>query len=317
MDEEAGEWQRAHYWPPYSDLLSEGRPDEAGHEGPPPARRLGRAWGWTLVRGVVMPMAVTVVFAAIGPWWRSALPSSAEATTSGAPTADTTGVPLEPVPASSPADTSAGDVPSKTPGEQTVLREPSPTPPATAPSPESTGVRPTPAGSRTVSPTPQPTRTTPLATVRIIAPAAGMVVRVVSQASGDSVGVSRGSTSDGALIVSSSDTSATAQQWRLIAAGEGCFGLINVRSGKALDNPDGSSVDGEQMQQWTAFAGNINQAWCFQPVGAGWYSIRNLAAGTLLDLRDGGRNDGTAIQQWGADPAMPDANQTWQLLRVG
>jgi len=43
----------------------------------------------------------------------------------------------------------------------------------------------------------------------------------------------------------------------------------------------------------------------------------SLASGLLLDLRDGVRVDCVAIQEWSADPAAPNANQTWQLIRVG
>jgi hypothetical protein len=117
------------------------------------------------------------------------------------------------------------------------------------------------------------------------------------------------------LIVQST-SSGIAQQWRLVAASGSCYELANVGSGKALDNPNGSRMNGTQMQQWTIYAGNRNQTWCFQYVGGGRYSIRNLASGSLLDLEDGVSGDDVAIQEWGADPAAPNANQTWQLIRV-
>jgi hypothetical protein len=124
--------------------------------------------------------------------------------------------------------------------------------------------------------------------------------------------VSKGSTSNGALIVQSASTGAVAQ-WRLASAGNGCYQLLNVQSGLALDNPDGTLADGAWMQQWQPAAGVANQIWCFQALGGGSYSIRNQASGSLLDARDGMSQEGAAIQQWNADPFAPNANQTWQL----
>jgi hypothetical protein len=159
----------------------------------------------------------------------------------------------------------------------------------------------------------QPAPTQPAA----IAPAPDAVVRIVSRATGGFVGVSGGSTTLGALIVQSGDAASSAQHWRLVPAHSGCYHLLSVRSGMALDNPNGSYFDGVQMQQYTYFWGNANQAWCFQSVGGGWYTIRNLTSGSLLDLRNGGTTEGTVIQQWSADPAAPNLNQSWSLIPVG
>ena len=152
--------------------------------------------------------------------------------------------------------------------------------------------------------------TTPTA----VAPANGLTVLVVNPTSGLPFGVGN-ATADGALVTQSTSTG-SGQQWRLVATSGSCYQLVNAYSGMALDDPAGSFADGTQMQQWTFAAGNVNQTWCFQAVG-GRYSIRNAASGSLLDLRDGARGGGAAIQQWSADPAAPDANQTWQLVRVG
>jgi hypothetical protein len=139
---------------------------------------------------------------------------------------------------------------------------------------------------------------------------------VVNRASGQHFGVAQSATSNGALIVQGT-TTGSSEQWRLIAAPGGCYQLVNVHSGMALNDPDGSRTDGTQMQQWTTAAGDPNQVWCFRSIGGSAYSIRNLASNSLLDLRDGVPGAGVAIQEWGADPAAPNANQTWQLLRTG
>ncbi|MFG2042276.1 chitosanase [Dactylosporangium sp. NPDC048998] len=145
-----------------------------------------------------------------------------------------------------------------------------------------------------------------------VAPRDGLVVRIAAT-SGKWVGVADAATADGAMIVLSGNTG-PAQLWRIAESQSGCFHLINVKSGKALDNPDGTWTDGVQMQQWEYFWGNSNQSWCFTSAGGGRYSIANLTNHYLLDVRDGGTADGTAIQQWDADPAAPNPHQTWRLV---
>jgi hypothetical protein len=147
------------------------------------------------------------------------------------------------------------------------------------------------------------------------APADGLTVLVVNQASGQHFRVAQDATSNGALIVQGTTTSSS-ERWRLVAAPDGCYQLVNVHSGMALNDPDGSSTDGTQMQQGTTTVDIPSQVWCFRSVGGSAYSIRNLASDSLLDLRDGVSGDGVAIQEWGADPAAPNANQTWQLVRT-
>jgi Glycosyl hydrolase family 46/Ricin-type beta-trefoil lectin domain-like len=173
-------------------------------------------------------------------------------------------------------------------------------------------------GSAGATRTSGPPALTPPATPRVVtSPRANIVVRLVSLASGQSMGVRGGSTGIGAPIVQSGDISGSAQHWRLVPAHSGCYHVLNVRSGMALDNPDGTSVNGVQMQQYPFYWGNDNQSWCIRAVGSVDYSIRNLTSGFLLDVRDGGTSEGTAIQQWNADPANPNANQTWRLYLVG
>ncbi|MFG2042311.1 RICIN domain-containing protein [Dactylosporangium sp. NPDC048998] len=135
-----------------------------------------------------------------------------------------------------------------------------------------------------------------------------------SRVCGKSFGVSSSSAADGAPIVAIG-TGGPAARWRLVDAGSGFFNIVNVGTGKALDNPDGSSDLGTQMQQWTIIGnGNYNQQWQFVDVGAGYRLIVNRANGMALDLRDGDTADGTVIQQWTALP--DDPNQQWRLVPV-
>ncbi|WP_158566433.1 RICIN domain-containing protein [Micromonospora craterilacus] len=177
------------------------------------------------------------------------------------------------------------------------------------PSGATESARPTPVASRVVEPTaaPAPAYTAPLP---------GVTVRLVSDATGKSAGVSGGSGTDGARVVQSGNADNSAQHWRVVTGRSGCYHLINVRTGKALDNTDGTSVNGMQMQQWTYHDGAPNQIWCFTGLGGNRYSIKNMTSGFLLDIRDGRTADGVAVQQWNADPANPNVNQTWRLIQV-
>jgi hypothetical protein len=108
----------------------------------------------------------------------------------------------------------------------------------------------------------------------------------------------------------------TANQWRLVPAKSGCYHLVNLNSGKVLDNPGGLTEKGRQMRQWTLKAGLASESWCFTHNGAGQYSVRNLSSQLLLDVRSGGAADGTPIQQWSGNPGASGPNQRWRLIKI-
>ncbi len=125
-------------------------------------------------------------------------------------------------------------------------------------------------------------------------------MRIVNVNSGKPFGVDGGSIANGAAIVQNGNPG-TAQQWRITVSRAGCFTLLNMSSGKALDNPDGSGEWVCWMQQWSAEPpGNPNQSSCFDPAGFGVYTIRSLAGGLVLDLQGDGGYDGNPIRQWAA-----------------
>ncbi|MFI2710495.1 RICIN domain-containing protein [Micromonospora sp. NPDC018662] len=236
-------------------------------------------------------------------------PPGAEAPVEPAPDGGSSDPPASPLPSVEPPPLSppaAGRSRPAVPPAASISRQ---APPA---APPAVSARPAAPSATSTRPTP-PTTTTTAVAPKAVAPVDGLVVQVVSRTSGLPVGVRRGSTLDGAAVVQRTTTGAT-ERWRLTAAGSGCYQLVNVSSGKALDLTDGSHADGTPMQQWGLGPGNINQTWCFRSLGGGWYSIRSAASGALLDLRDGGTGDGVTIQQWGADPAAPNTHQTWRLV---
>jgi glucosylceramidase len=155
--------------------------------------------------------------------------------------------------------------------------------------------------------------TIPAAPVLSGTPVAGGTYRIVSRTSGKPVGVYGASMDDGALVVQFTDDADPDQRWTLQDAGSGYFNLINVNSGKALDNPNGSRLNGTQMQQWTIVGtGNNNQQWLLTPVGGGWYTIKNRTSSKVLDVRNGSVGDAAAIQQWTYGSGNP--NQQFRFV---
>jgi glucosylceramidase len=110
-----------------------------------------------------------------------------------------------------------------------------------------------------------------------------------------------------------SDDGDADQRWTLADAGNGYMNLVNVGSGKAIDVPDGTSVDGTPLQQWTIVGtGNWNQQWRIEHVVDGWYSIVNRTSGDAVDVANGSVSDGAAIQQWSA--AWWNTNQQFRFV---
>ncbi len=146
-----------------------------------------------------------------------------------------------------------------------------------------------------------------------VAPVAGGSYRIVNETSGKPFGVSGGSTADGAAIVGSAEDGTLDQVWMLQSAGNGYYNLIDANSGKALDDTNGSTQNGNPMQQWTiSGTGNSNQQWQIVSLGNGYYNVVNRTSGLVLDLTNGNTADGTTIQQWSGGGNNP--NQSWQFV---
>jgi hypothetical protein len=87
-----------------------------------------------------------------------------------------------------------------------------------------------------------------------------------------------------------------------------CY-LLNVASGKVLDDPGGSTNANTPIQQYQ-LNGGLNQQW--QPIALadGNYEIMNASSGLVLDDPGGSTAAGTQIQQF---PANGGLNQQWQF----
>ena len=89
--------------------------------------------------------------------------------------------------------------------------------------------------------------------------------------------------------------------------------LVNRNSGKAIDDPGGTSTAGTQLIQYTR-NGGPNQSWRLQPAGAGIYNLVNVASGLVMDVTGGNSADGTPVIQWTSNGGN---NQQWQLADAG
>jgi len=143
-------------------------------------------------------------------------------------------------------------------------------------------------------------------------PTAGQTYRIVSRFSGKPFGVNGASTQNGGQIVQWTHDSDPDQQWTMRDAGSGYYYIENVNSGLVLDDTNGSTANGTQMQQWSLTSGDANQEWQITSLGNGYYTFTNRHSGLVLDLNGGGLGDGTAIQQWAGSSG--DLNQEWALV---
>ncbi|MGO8946501.1 MAG: RICIN domain-containing protein, partial [Ktedonobacterales bacterium] len=80
----------------------------------------------------------------------------------------------------------------------------------------------------------------------------GTYYNLVNVNSGLVLDVSGSSTAAGGLIVQSTSSGATSQQWQLVPAGNGYFTLVNAHSCLVLDVPGKTTSEGVQLDQWTS-----------------------------------------------------------------
>ncbi len=146
--------------------------------------------------------------------------------------------------------------------------------------------------------------------------------QIVNRQTGQVLQVTGGSTSDGALVNSATNTGAAYQKWDITRNIDGYYALNNVNSGLTLDVFDGSLANNGSVDQW-ATLNNLIQQWSIQPAGNGYYYIENansdmvLTSNTTNDVQQG--NTGSFLQQWqfvSANPA-PTGSLTTQYKFAG
>jgi len=109
---------------------------------------------------------------------------------------------------------------------------------------------------------------------------------------------------------------ALAQTPAMAASGWGVIG--NYHSGKCLDDTNGSTASGTQLQQWSCLY-NQNQEWRtlnFVDLSGTFYNqIQNEKSGKCLDLAGGSSANGAHIIQYTCNKA--DDAQLWYIVALG
>ena len=89
------------------------------------------------------------------------------------------------------------------------------------------------------------------------------------------------------------------------------YQVINTNSGDCVDDTNGSTANGNAVQQWTCGTASTNQEWQFQPTSNGYYQVvtRN-APGVVWDISGGpsATGNGIPIQLWSPTGGT---NQQW------
>lgn len=126
---------------------------------------------------------------------------------------------------------------------------------------------------------------------------------IVNKNSGKCVDVVGGFTQDGANVQQWTCNGNLQQRFRfnLKAAGypvkDGRYSVKALHSGKCLDVPASSLIDGADMQQYTCNRSGA-QTFDVKRDTDGFYQLVNVVSGKVLDLTASGMADGIRAQQW-------------------
>ena len=93
----------------------------------------------------------------------------------------------------------------------------------------------------------------------------------------------------------------------------GTYIVTAVNSGLAIDDPDSSTTDGEDMQLYTVNDG-ANQQWKVTNLGNNVITLTNGSSGQLLDVSGDSKTAGALVDQW---PGNGQTNQEWNVISVG
>jgi hypothetical protein len=138
-------------------------------------------------------------------------------------------------------------------------------------------------------------------------PVAGATYALFNHNSGQAIDVNGESTADGALIIQWGYHNGDNQHWRFVSVAGGWYEIVNVHSGKALEQP--ATAQGTQFDQRT-YSGATSQQWQLTATAGGYYTLTNRATGQLADVNGASQTQGASVIGWAANGG---ANQQWQL----
>lgn len=174
---------------------------------------------------------------------------------------------------------------------------------------------PAPTAAPTATPTPAPTAT-PTPTPVAYADIAEGVYYLKSANSDMYLDVANGSSSNGANVQQNTYSGSTAQQFKIVSAGNGYYKILTACSdyAQAVDVAENSAENGANILTW-ASGSSTNQQYKFKDAGNGKYAILTRASSlaSALDVSNISTAAGANIQQysyWGG------AGQQWYLEPV-
>ncbi|MEN3360301.1 MAG: pectate lyase [Mycobacteriales bacterium] len=115
----------------------------------------------------------------------------------------------------------------------------------------------------------------------------------------------------GAALVAIAQPAAAA-----VPAAGGVYQLSVTTSGKCIDIPAASTVDGTKLQQWSCTAGAAWQQFRIVSAGSNRFTIANVNSGRCIDIPSGATTTGLQLQQWGCGDGQK-ANQLWTFTPSG
>ena len=93
----------------------------------------------------------------------------------------------------------------------------------------------------------------------------------------------------------------------------GTYIVTAVNSGLAIDDPDFSKTDGEDLDIYTVNDGT-NQQWTVTNLGNNVITLTNGSSGQLMDIAGASKSSGALVDQW---PGNGQTNQEWNVISVG
>lgn len=129
--------------------------------------------------------------------------------------------------------------------------------------------------------------------------------------------IASGSMDNGANVQLYSDNGTYAQLFTFkfikTEGNKGFYQIINAKSEKALDVDSGNLVNGTNVQQWDADAGNANGLFSISQNEDGTYTFVNKASGLAVDVAGGSAADKTNIQGYTPNGSVA---QNFNLIEV-
>jgi hypothetical protein len=136
----------------------------------------------------------------------------------------------------------------------------------------------------------------------------------------DSIKLSTGANVYTANYTNSCGAMSTPQAFTITVTGgsttlipNGTYIITAVNSGSAIDDPNSSKTDGEDMQIYTVNNG-ANQQWTVNNASSNVITLTNVSSGQALDVAGASKSSGALVDQW---PGNGQTNHEWNVISLG